>query len=49
MGLVAHAAGGALGAVPSTFVGVGTATLLLLAFHAVFGRGGGAAADPRRG
>ncbi|MBT8405235.1 MAG: sodium:solute symporter family protein [Gemmatimonadetes bacterium] len=47
MGLIAHAAGGALGAVPSTFVGVGTATLLLLAFHAAFRRIGGTPADPR--
>jgi sodium/proline symporter len=40
VGLAAHASGGALGALPSTFAGVGAATLLLLVLHVVFRRRG---------
>ncbi len=44
-GLAAHLAGGAIGAVPSTFAGVGVATTLLILAHYLFrARGGRAAA-----
>lgn len=36
VGLVTHLMGGGIGAIPSTFLGVGTATLLLLVAHFVF-------------
>ncbi len=38
VGLTTHIMGGGIGAIPSTFLGVGTATLVLLLAHALFSR-----------